>query len=71
MIAACIKILSSSLSPLCNLIPRWLTVTAQPCVNCDPTRMDMQTYIHLLDVCASREAQDRRSPDLQLMPGKV
>ena len=71
MIAACIKILSSSLSPLCNLIPRWLTVTAQPCADCDPTRTDIQTYIHLLEVLTSREAQARRSPDLQLVPGKV
>jgi len=61
-----IKLLSSSLSPRCNLIPRWSTLTAQPCVNCSTTRTNVPGYTPLLDVVESRRAQARRSVLVQV-----
>jgi hypothetical protein len=61
-----IKLLSSSLSPQCSLIPRWSTLTAQPCANCSTTRMNVPSYTPLLDVVASRQAQARMSVLVQV-----
>jgi len=61
-----IKLLSTSLFTRSTIIPRWSRLTIQPCVYCSTSRLNVPTYIPLLDVVKSRQAQARRSVLVQV-----